>query len=140
MAKVVSLPSGADTMDVQPDTPCGLTDHGTVFEGVVNTLNGIVLHADQKTRAQLRARGTGIEKGGRGVGEITLGHEVIGVNSTLDVRSVDSYSNTHKHVLRSLGRDTVDLQQVRPFKGFETKAKQGSITERQAIREKTHKL
>jgi len=136
----VSLPSGADTMDVHPDTPCGLTDHGTVFEGVVNTLNGIVLHADQKARTQLRARSTSIEKGRRGVGEIAFGHKVVGLNNTLDVGSVDSYSNTHKHVLWSLGRDIVDLQQVGPFKGFETKAEQGSITELQAIGEKTHKL
>ena len=127
-------------MDVYPDTPCGLTDHGAVFEGVVNTLNRIVLHTDQKTRAQLRAGSASIEKGRRGVSEIALGHEVIGLNNTLEVGSVDSYSNTHKHVLRSLCRDTVDLQQVRPFKGFETKAKQGLVTGQQAIGEKTHKL
>jgi hypothetical protein len=72
-------------MDVHPDTPCRLTDHGTVFEGIVNTLDGIVLHADQKAGAQLRARSAGIEEGGRGVGEIALGHEVIGLNDTLHV-------------------------------------------------------
>ena len=123
-------------MDTQPDTPRGLTDHGTAFEGVINTLNGIVLHTDQKTRAQLRARSASIEKGGRGVGEIALGHEVICLNNALNVRSVNSYGNTHKHVLRSFGRDTIDLQQVRPFKGLETKAEQSSITEQQAIRER----
>ena len=74
------------------------------------------------------------------MGEIAFGHEVIGLDSTLDVGSMDSYSNTHKHVLRTFGRDTVDLQQVRPFKGFETKAEKSSITERRATGGETYKL
>ena len=82
----------------------------------------------------------GIEKSGRGMGEIAFGHKVVGLDDTLDVRSVDSDGDTHKHVLRPLGGDTVDLQQVRPFKGFEAKAEHSLITEQQAIKGKTHKL
>ena len=73
------------------------------------------------------------------MGEITLGHEIVGFDNTLDVRSVDTYSNTHKHVLRPLSGDTVDLQQVGAFEGFETEAEQRSIIE-QATRKNSYKL
>ena len=73
------------------------------------------------------------------MGKIALGHEVVGLNNTLDVRSMDAYCDTHEQVLWPLGRDTVDLQQVRPFEGFETKAKESSIVE-QTIKEKSYKL
>ena len=108
--KVVLSPSGADAMDIYSDTSRGLTDHGTILEGIINTLDGIIFHADQEAGAQLRTRSACIEKGRRGMGEITLGHEVICFNSTLDVRSMDSDSNAHKHVLWPLCRHTVDLQ------------------------------
>jgi len=62
--EIVTLPGCTDAVNVQPDTTCGFADHGTVFEGVINPLDGIVLHADQETRAQLRVRSAGIEKGG----------------------------------------------------------------------------
>ena len=51
-------------MDVQPNTPRGLTDHGTVFEGIINALDGVVLHADQETRAQLGVGSPSIKKCG----------------------------------------------------------------------------
>ena len=73
------------------------------------------------------------------MGEIALGHEVVGLNNALNVGPVDAYSDTHKQVLRSLGRDAIDLQQVRPFEGFETKAEESSITER-TIEENAYKL
>ena len=127
-------------MNVQPNTSRGFTDHSTILEGVVDTLNGIVLHTDQETRAQLGVGGAGIEKCGRSVGEIAFGHEIIGLNNTLNIRSMDAHSNTHKQVLRPLGGDPVDLQQVRPFEGFEAKAERGSIKEGQVISGKTYKL
>jgi len=73
------------------------------------------------------------------MGEIALGHEVVGLNNTIDVGSMDAYGDTHKQVLRPLGRDAIDLQQVRSFEGFETKAEERSITE-QTIEEKAYKL
>jgi len=71
--------------------------------------------------------------------EIALGHEVVGLNNTLDIGSMDAHSDTHKQVLRPLGRDAIDLQQVRPFEGFETKAEESLITAR-TIEEKAYKL
>ena len=56
------LPSCTDTVDIHTNASRGLANHGAVLEGVIDTLDGIVLHADQKARAQLRARSTGIEK------------------------------------------------------------------------------
>lgn len=74
------------------------------------------------------------------MGEKALGHEVIGLNNVLDVRSVDAHCNTHEHVLRPLSRDTIDLQQVRAFEGFKTETGRGLITEGEAIEGKTYKL
>ena len=74
------------------------------------------------------------------MGEITFGHEIIGFDNTLDVRPVDTYSNTHKHVLRPLSGDTVDLQQVGAFKGFETEAERRSIIKQEATRKNSYKL
>lgn len=51
-------------MYAQPNPPCGLTDHGAVLEGFIYTLNRVVLHADEETRAQLGMGSTGIEKSG----------------------------------------------------------------------------
>jgi hypothetical protein len=72
-------------MDVQPDTSSGLADHGTVLEGIIDTLDGIILHADQEAGAQLRVRGASIEKGGGCMCEIALGHEIVSVENTLDI-------------------------------------------------------
>jgi hypothetical protein len=97
-------------MDVQPDTSSGLADHGTVLEGIIDTLDGIVLHADQEAGAQLRVRSASIEEGGRCMCKIALGHEIVSVENAFNIRSVYADSNTHEHVLRSFGRDAINLQ------------------------------
>jgi len=73
------------------------------------------------------------------MGEITLGHEVIGLNNALDVGPMDAYSDTHKQVLRPFGRDAIYFQQVRPFESFETKTEE-SLTTGRTIEGKTYKL
>ena len=48
-------------------------------------------------------------------------HHVVRVDSVIDVLAVDPDGHPHQHLLRSLGNFPVDLEQIRPFKSFETK-------------------
>lgn len=59
---------------------------------------------------------------GGGVGEVSLGHEVVGLDGLLPVFAVDSTGDSHQHVLRSLSNSSVDSQQVTPLERLETEA------------------
>ena len=57
---------------------------------------------------------------GRGsVGEVSLRHEVVGLDRLLDVVSVDSDGDSHDHVLGALGNVAVDSEQVRSLERLE---------------------
>jgi hypothetical protein len=43
------LPCGTDTINIQPDSTSSLADHSTVFKSLVDTFNGIALHANKET-------------------------------------------------------------------------------------------
>ena len=43
-----ALPSSTDTMDVETNATCGLADHCTLFESIIDTLDAVVLHADEE--------------------------------------------------------------------------------------------
>ena len=64
-------------MDGEADTSGVLGDDGAVLEGVVDTGDGILLHSEEEARGHLGVRGTGVEEGGGGVGEVAAGHEVV---------------------------------------------------------------
>jgi len=42
------IPSGANAVNIQTDATSSLADHSTVLEGVVNALDGIILHTDKE--------------------------------------------------------------------------------------------
>lgn len=105
-------PSSTDIVDVKTNTTSSLADHGTVLEGVVDTLDRVVLHADKEARAQLRVRCTRVEQCRRCVREVSEGHHVIGLKHPLDVSTVNADSDTHEHVLRALGNTPVELEEV----------------------------
>lgn len=44
--------------------------------------------------------------------EVTLGHEIVGLNGTVNVVLVDTDSDTHEHVLWPLRCSTIDLEEV----------------------------
>ncbi len=46
------------------------------------------------------------------MGEVLLRHEVVRLDGTLDVLAVDTNSDTHEHVLGSLGDLAVDAEEV----------------------------
>ena len=56
------------------------------------------------------------------MGEVTFGHEVVGLDSAINVVLVDANGDSHEHVLRSLCCPSVDLEQVRTLEGLESKA------------------
>ena len=95
-------------MDVEPNSTGGLADHGTAFEGVVDTLDRVVFHTHKEARAKLRVGCACIEKGGRGVGKVALGHEGVCLNELFNVRAMDADGDTHDEVLRPLGDATIN--------------------------------
>ena len=56
--------------------------------------------------------------------EVSLGHKVIGLDDPVDVSAVDPYSDTHNHVLWTLGNTSINTKKVRALEGLETKAMQ----------------
>lgn len=74
-----------DIVHVQADTACGLGDHGTGLERVVDSLNRVVRHGEQEAAGELRARRARVEEGGRGVGEELLRHEVVRFDRRVNV-------------------------------------------------------
>ena len=104
--------SGANTVNVETDTASHLGDHSAGLEGVVDALDAVFLHVDQEARRELGLRSAGVEESGRSVGEGLERHEVVGLNDALDVVSPDTDSNTHDHVLGTLGNLAIELQEV----------------------------
>ena len=45
----VHTPCRADTMDAETNTACGFANHGTVLQRIIDSLNGIILHANKET-------------------------------------------------------------------------------------------
>lgn len=99
-------------MNAKTYTTRGLTDHGTVLERVVDTVDGVILHTDEETRAHLRMRCAGVEQRGRCMCEVTQRHEVVGLDGPLDIGAVDADSNTHQHMLGTLPNASVELEKV----------------------------
>ena len=56
------------------------------------------------------------------MGEVTFGHEVVGLDGAINIVLVDTNGDSHEHVLRSLCCSSVDLEEVRTFEGLESKA------------------
>lgn len=74
-----------------------------------------------KQLSYLRPRCSCIEKSGRCMSEPSLRHQVVCLDRRIYVILVNSNSNPHQHVLRSFHNLPLDLQEIGPLKGFETK-------------------
>jgi hypothetical protein len=44
----MNVPSGTDVVNVEADTTSGFADHSAVLQGIVDTLDRVVLHTDQE--------------------------------------------------------------------------------------------
>lgn len=109
-------------MDIEPDPTSCFANHSTTFQSVVDSIYGVVLHADQEARAKLWVGSTSIEQSRRSVREVSLRHEVVCLDDAVDISSVYADSHTHDHMLWALCDASIDAKEVRAFKGFETKA------------------
>lgn len=87
-------------MDGQSNSSSSLGDESTGLESVVDTLNRVILHGDEETRGELRTGSTSVEEGRRSMGEESLGHEVVGLDSSLNVISMNSNGDSHDEMLR----------------------------------------
>ena len=105
-----NLPSSTNIVNAETDASCRFTDHSTPLQSIVDTLNGVVFHAHQEARAELRMRRSGVEEGGRCMGEVPIRHEVLCLNDTLNIAAVDTDSHTHDHVLWSLCDLAINLE------------------------------
>lgn len=95
-----------------------LGNDGTLLEGVIDPLDRVVFHADQKARAQLGTRGTSIEQCGRGVRKPTVRQQVVGFNGSVNVILVDANRHTHQHLLGTLDDFAFYTQEVRSLQGL----------------------
>ena len=57
------IPSSTNVVNVKTNTTSGLTDHSAAFQGIVDALYGVILHAYQETRAELGVGCAGVEEG-----------------------------------------------------------------------------
>ena len=78
-------------MDVETNATCGLADHFTLFESIINTLDAVVLHANEEARAHLSMRCASVEQRWAGVGEVAVGHQVVRLDGLVNVFAVDSH-------------------------------------------------
>lgn len=108
----VHVPCCAYTVDAETNAACRFTNHGTVLQRIIDTLDGIFLHANKEARTKLGTWCSSIEQGGRRMGEITLRHEIVCLSDTLDVISVDADGDAHDHMLWSLSYTTIDAKEV----------------------------
>ena len=110
----------ADVVDGKTDATSRLRNQSALLQGVVNAVEGIVLHRQQEARGHLRHGGAGVEQGWGGVGEVALAHQVVGVEGFLDVGVVNAHRHAHQHVLRSLSHLAVEFEQVGALEGLES--------------------
>ena len=112
--------SRTNVVNRETDPSCSFRDEGASLEGVVDTFDRVVLHSDEEARRELRVRSSSVEEGRRSVGEVSFRHEVVGLKCSINIASVDTNSDTHKHVLRSFSYSAIDSEKVRTFESLET--------------------
>lgn len=110
---------GSNSVDVEANPTGRLGDHGTCLQGVVDALNAIFLHINQEARSQLRLGSAGVEQSRRGMCEVLLRHQVIGLDGLLDILAMDSHGNSHQQMLRTLRNLPINAEEVRPLQSLE---------------------
>merc|ERR1719500_1454665 len=113
--------SGSNAVHVQANTSSRLRDEGALLQGVVDALDTVAVHGQEEAAAELGPGGGRVEQGGGGVGKKLLGEEVIGLNSTINILSMDAHGHPHQHLLGPLHTLPINLEQVGPLQGLEPK-------------------
>jgi len=92
---------GTDVADRESDAARVLADDSTLLEGLVDSLDAVLLYGQQEAGGHLCTWGTCVEHGGRGVRELFVAHQVLGAESFGQVAPVDAQGHPHVHVLRT---------------------------------------
>mmetsp|Transcript_81222 Transcript_81222/g.238643 ORF Transcript_81222/g.238643 Transcript_81222/m.238643 type:complete len:210 (-) Transcript_81222:161-790(-) len=108
----------ANVGDGNPNASSQLRDERTLLQRVINALHIVGLHLQQKARRHLWPRGACIEECRRSMCEATAGHEIIGLNGSLDIAGVDAARHAHQHMLRALYDLAMYTQEVGLFQGL----------------------
>lgn len=109
---------GAHVVHGQPDAAGALRNQGAVLQRVVNAVDGVVLHREQKAGAELGLGRAGVEERGRGVGEPPLAHQLVGFDGGGNVFLVNAHGHAHQHVLGPLDHLAIKAQQVAALQRF----------------------
>ena len=80
-----------------------------VFQSIINTMDWVIFHCEQKAWTHLRLWKTRVKESWGGMCKPPVTHEVVRLNCGIDVIHMDSYWNSHKHVLRSLRNNSTNL-------------------------------
>ena len=110
-----------DVVNAQTNPPGRLRNLGRLFQGIINTINGVVLHGEQETARHLGFGRTGVEQRRGCVGKPLFRQQIVGLNGRVNIFLVNSNGYPHQHVLWAFGNASVNLQQVRFFEGFVAK-------------------
>ncbi|KAH3677659.1 hypothetical protein OGATHE_000313 [Ogataea polymorpha] len=92
-------PGGSNVVNVQTNASGSLGDQSTGLEGVIDAVDGVVLHGNQETGRHLRMRSTGIKQSWRRVGEEFLRHQVVRLDDARNVIAMDTNGHTHDHLV-----------------------------------------
>mmetsp|Transcript_39892 Transcript_39892/g.95426 ORF Transcript_39892/g.95426 Transcript_39892/m.95426 type:complete len:263 (+) Transcript_39892:3-791(+) len=102
----------ADVGHGHPNATSAFRDERALLEGVVDSLDAVVLHREQETRGHLRLRRACIEESRGGMREVAARHEIVRLDGCRDVANVNSACNPHQHMLRPFNDLAMHAQQV----------------------------
>ena len=91
-----------NVVNAQTNATRPLGDLRTLAQRIVDPLDTVILHVDQKARAQLGMRCSRVEQSGCGVNEIPLTQGIVGLLDLCKVRTMKLDSHAHPHVLGTL--------------------------------------
>ena len=111
-----------DVVDRKPNTACPLGDLRTLCESVVDTLDRVILHVDQKARRKLRVIRARVEQGGSRMNEKALRQRIVCLPDLYAVSPVELNGYAHPHVLGTLPyKATPTAKEISVLKGLKPK-------------------
>ncbi len=117
-----------DIVNSQPNSTCTLGDLCGLFQRIINTINAIIFHGQQKTTGELWLGRACIKQCRRRMCEPALTHQVIGFDRLLQVIFMNTDCYAHVQMLRTFCNLSIDAQQVRFLQGFESEIIKTEIT------------
>ena len=108
-------------------------DQRALLQGIIDALNAVLFHLQEKARRHLRLRCARIEESRCGMCEELPGHQVIGLHSRCHIAAVDATGCAHDEVLWPFHTLSVHTEKIRLLQGFETKVVVPKVTWRQRV-------